>query len=548
MISKWAIIGCFVLAATTVYADQNKAAIFIKQGKAKLVQEDRAETQESKPGKWTRGRGYLESREDANTLFAGMLLGAGDFHVSARLTIPDLERDVVCLHVPEAIWSLTFNDPDGNISIWGRVTGKKKAVVTAKTGDFIKAGKPFLFEMIRAGKRISFRIDGNEFFGREWPDCAMGLFGFIVKSGKIRISDFRATGNLQKIPSQKELHAVTVFMCYEMKPDGSYVDGAKRFRIPALLVAPNGDLLAFIEARHEGGDHGNLDLFMKRSKDGGRTWSRSQLVYKEGGDALVTIGNPSPVVDQDTGIIWLPFCRENKDVFVTYSTDNGETWAKPTNITKDVQRGWKWVATGPGVSIQIRHGKYKGRMVVPYNHKPAGIFYSDDHGKSWHLGGDVVEGTDESQVVELADGTLLMESRGRAIRFHSSQDGGQTWFPYEGAQTLQLGGCQSSLLRYNAKPDDGKDLLLFSNPNHPSWRVNLTVRLSYDKGKTWPISRVIDPGSAQYSCLTVLPDGDIGLLYEDALKSRITFVRFNLDWITEQNKTIWHTISSWFKF
>ena len=89
-------------------------------------------------------------------------------------------------------------------------------------------------------------------------------------------------------------------------------------------------VLAFCEGRKTGGgDHGDLDLLMKRSTDGGRTWSPQSIVYEEGGDAKITIGNPCPVVDRSTGTIWLPFCRDNKQVFITRSDDDGKTW----NIT-----------------------------------------------------------------------------------------------------------------------------------------------------------------------------------------------------------------------
>ena len=166
-------------------------------------------------------------------------------------------------------------------------------------------------------------------------------------------------------------------------------DGYHTFRIPSLLGTPAGTLLAFCEGRKTGrGDHGDLDLVLRRSADGGRTWGPLELVYEEGGDAKITIGNPCPVVDQATGAIWFPFCRDNRDVLVTHSTDDGRTWSKPRDITADVKpKHWGWYATGPGVGIQLQRGPHQGRLVIPCDHREplegrqatvSHCFFSDD--------------------------------------------------------------------------------------------------------------------------------------------------------------------------
>ena len=115
------------------------------------------------------------------------------------------------------------------------------------------------------------------------------------------------------------------------------VDGYHTYRIPALLVTKAGTVIVIWEGRKAGsGDAGDIDLLVKRSVDGGRTWEPQGLIYEEGGAAKVTIGNPCPVVDQESGTIWLPFCRDNNDVLITYSSDDGRTWAEPREITSDV--------------------------------------------------------------------------------------------------------------------------------------------------------------------------------------------------------------------
>jgi sialidase-1 len=330
----------------------------------------------------------------------------------------------------------------------------------------------------------------------------------------------------------------------------SGTEGYHTFRIPALVVSPKGTLLAFCEGRKIGrGDHGDIDLVLKRSTDGGQSWQEMQIVYEEGGEEKITIGNPCPVVDADTGTIWLPFTRDNDDVLVTSSDDDGVTWSKPRVITSSVKGDdWDWYATGPGNGIQLTRGEHKGRLVIPCDHRvkekgewnQAGrshVFYSDDHGRTWQLGGATDWAMNECAVVELADGRLMLnmrsyrgkKRRGVAI----SDDGGDTWSEVSDDATLVEPVCQASLIRYTWPDGDGKNLLLFSNPASESARVRLTVRASRDDGATWPVSRLLYEGSSAYSSMAVLGDGQIGVLYERDDYGRISLARFGLDWLTQ---------------
>lgn len=339
----------------------------------------------------------------------------------------------------------------------------------------------------------------------------------------------------------------------------SGMEGYHTFRIPSLTVTPKGTLLAICEGRKSGrSDHGDLDLVQKRSTDGGTTWGPLELIYEEGGTEKITIGNPCPVVDRDTGAIWLPFCRDNDDVLLTSSTDDGATWAKPRDITKDVKKdGWGWYATGPGVGIQLARGTHRGRLVIPCDHREtvdgeptkfSHVFYSDDHGASWQLGASVDLHTDECQVVELEDGRLMINMRnywGRTAKIVErggmravawSGDGGVSWSKLRFEKALPEPVCQASFLRYSWKMDGGRSRLLFSNPPSDARRENLTVRLSYDEGETWPIAKRLYTGPSAYSSLAVLPDGRIGCLYESGRRSAyewIRFVRFSLSWLTD---------------
>jgi sialidase-1 len=331
-------------------------------------------------------------------------------------------------------------------------------------------------------------------------------------------------------------------------------EGYHTFRIPALVATPKGTLLAICEGRKTGrGDHGDLDLVQKRSTDGGKTWGQLELIHEEGGTAKVTIGNPCPVVDQTTGVLWLPFTRDNDRVFMMSSSDDGRTWTAPQEITADVKKSdWNWYATGPGNGIQLASGKHAGRLVIPCDHRvgaskndkdnwdKAGrshVIYSDDHGKSWQLGGSTDFAMNECAVVELPDGTLMLNSRsyrGKACRGISlSRDGGATWEPTTDDPALVESVCQASLIRCPAAGEqkEPRDVLLFCNPAVPKGRHHLTVRMSDDFGKTWPHSKLVCEGSSAYSSLAALPGGEIGLLYERDNYKHLTFARFPLTWI-----------------
>jgi sialidase-1 len=345
-------------------------------------------------------------------------------------------------------------------------------------------------------------------------------------------------------------------------------DGYFAYRIPSLIVTKAGTLLAFCEGRKNNrADAGDIDLLLKRSTDDGKTWSAQIVIWDDGTN---TCGNPCPVVDEKTGMILLLLTHNPGDaremkiarnpgaslrtVWLSRSSDDGKAWSQPVAITKSVkQPDWGWYATGPGIGIQIRHGPHAGRLIVPCDHtygepdeknisfaRGSHIIFSDDGGKSWTTGGVVRPQMNECQVVELADGkgTLLLDMRsyrGKGCRAQSiSRDGGATWSEPTDQPALPEPVCQASLLRYTWPDQSDKSRILFSNPAHAKRRENLTVRLSYDEGKSWPVEKTLHSAFAAYSCLAILPDGDIGCLYERGERTYegITFARFDLNWLT----------------
>ena len=340
----------------------------------------------------------------------------------------------------------------------------------------------------------------------------------------------------------------------------SGTDGYHTFRLPALVVAPDGDLLAICEGRRKGpGDHGDLSLVFKRSTNNGEAWGPLQYIYGESTeDRDVTIGNPCPVVDRETGTIWLPFCRENVDVLMTRSDDNGHTWSDPVDITAQVKEPeWDWYATGPGNGIQIEEGPYRGRLVIPCDHDElrngrrimcSQAIFSDDHGDTWTLGRTIGPHTDECQVVELPGGTLMMNIRNywgrtgnrpdlascREIAY--SEDGGETWQDIRFDNTLIEPLCQASIIKHTGESGksagEGSPLLVYSNPADQSERCRMTVRLSRDQGRTWFAEKLVHEGPSAYSSLVSLPDGSIGLLFEGGDHHRrewLRFLRFTTD-------------------
>ena len=335
------------------------------------------------------------------------------------------------------------------------------------------------------------------------------------------------------------------------------------YRIPAIVVTGKDTLLAFCEGRKAGrGDAGNIDMLVRRSQDLGKTWSEPILIWDDEGN---TCGNPCPVVDRDTGTVWLLMTwnlgsdhegaimagnsRDVRHVFVTRSTDDGQTWTPPEKISdRTRQPHWRWYATGPGNAVQLTRGPHKGRLLIPCNHSDhdhgghpyrSHVIYSDDHGKSWKLGGLHQDRTNESAAVERADGSILQAMRSyhdRNLRAMAvSTDGGESWGDVYLDPALDTPVCQASILRYSWPEDQasgGKSRILFASPAGSS-RSHLTVWMSTDEGRTWPVRRLVHSGGSAYSNLLALPDGRIGVLFERDGYAAISLATFSLQWLTD---------------
>jgi sialidase-1 len=352
-------------------------------------------------------------------------------------------------------------------------------------------------------------------------------------------------------------------------------DGYRCYRIPAIVRAPSGELLAFAEGRvTDCGDFGDVEIVQRTSTDNGQTWGPVRRAADYG---AAQVGNPAPVFDltdsrypggrlllvYNTGTASEADVRAGKairEVWYIASTDHGATWSAPVNITAQVSRpnkpsvnpqyafaeDWRSYANTPGHALQLTLGPHRGRLFVAANHSAgppqpqahdyqAHGFYSDDHGTTWHLSPTIAyPGGNESTAAETSTGGVLMNIRNQSgdaknRLLAASPDAGQTWQPTRVAQDLPDPVCQGSMVNYQAA--NGQKLLLFSNANSQTKREKMTVRASLDDGQTWPVNKEIYPGSAAYSDLVVQRDGRIGVLYEKDDYSKIVYAHFGYDWL-----------------
>ena len=351
------------------------------------------------------------------------------------------------------------------------------------------------------------------------------------------------------------------------------------YRIPAITTAPNGDLLISYDERPKDNGNGGSDapnpnhIVQRRSTDGGKTWSAPTYIH-QGTETGKKVGysDPSYVVDHQTGTIFNFHVKsydqgwggsragtnpEDRNVIhaeVSSSTDNGWTWTHRT-ITADITKDNPWVSrfAASGQGIQIHHGAHAGRLVQQYTIKTADgavqavSVYSDDHGATWQAGSPVGTGMDENKVVELSDGSLMLNSRasdGSGFRkVATSTDGGQTWSDPASDKNLPDSVDNAQIIRAfpNATPGDprSKVLLLSHSPNPRPWsRDRGTISMSCDDGASWATGKVFHEPFVGYTTIAVQSNGSIGLLSEDASGGAnyggIWYRNFTMGWVGDQ--------------
>lgn len=331
------------------------------------------------------------------------------------------------------------------------------------------------------------------------------------------------------------------------------------YRIPAIVKTPDGSLLAFAEGRLENcGDFGNVDILLRRSEDGGKNWSKMEIVADFG---ALQAGNPAPVVDYfdpdypqgriflfyNTGDVSEQDMRLGKgtrEVHYITSVDQGKTWSKPTNITEEVHfnttttKGhldWRTHASTPGHALQFKRGAFKGRIYIPANHSKgdpqdgfneyrAYGFYSDNHGKTWSVSPDIdVPSSNEAIGTELPNGDLMLNIREQNGKTKQrlvalSSDGGTSWKETYFDPSLISPVCQSSILLFEQK---NQSLLIYSGPNSTDKREKMTLKFSLDEGKSWAKEKEVYAGGAAYSDLVQVDEEQVGLFYEKDFKQLV---------------------------
>ena len=340
--------------------------------------------------------------------------------------------------------------------------------------------------------------------------------------------------------------------------------GVHTSRIPGLATTPKGTLIAVYDLRHRsGGDlPGDIDVGMSRSTDGGQTWEPTRTIMDMGNDAkwhYDGIGDPAVLVDRNTGTIWVAATwshgnrswrgsgpgmkpEETGQFILVRSDDDGKTWSKPINITSQVKKPeWCFILAGPGKGITMADGTlvFAAQYQDPPNKRRlphSTIIYSKDHGKTWTVGNGAFDDTTEAQVVEIEPGVLMLNcryNRQSARVVMVTRDLGKTWTEHRTHRKalIEPRACMASLIGIDAERT-GKPgpRLLFSNPNSLAARQRMTLKASPDRGNTWPEQSqlLLDQWrSAGYSCLSMIDDETVGILYEGS-RAHMTFQRVKL--------------------
>ena len=349
-------------------------------------------------------------------------------------------------------------------------------------------------------------------------------------------------------PQNEEVQAQDDILKFKNLFDSNMKPGISCFRIPSIITAPNGDLIVAIDERVPSCKDlkwsNDINIVLRRSSDNGESWTKIETVvdYPIGKSA----SDPSMIVDLDKGEIFLFFnymdlVSEKNIYYLKFikSIDNGKSWSSPIDITSQITKpewhnDFKFITSGRG--IQTRSGKLLHTLVNLEN--GLHLFGSDDHGENWYLIDTPIKPGNESKIVELTDGTWMINSRlnGKGIRFvHTSTDQGATWLSKPDS-TLIDPGCNASIIRYTSVKDGAdKNRLLFSNAKMENKRINMTLRISYDEGKNWTEGKTIYKEGSAYSSMSILANGDIGLFFEKDNYKENVFLRISLEWLTDGN-------------
>lgn len=333
-------------------------------------------------------------------------------------------------------------------------------------------------------------------------------------------------------------------------PFQPYDLGSHYWRIPAMVVlhyqkgenaSKNGRVVTMADNRfnHNGDLPNHIDVYERHSDDNGATWSTHKMVVGTEADHALVGGN------HGFGDVSLVECASGKIVAIMVggpgyfgstpsnpivpaiitSTDGGDTWSTPRTLTNELYNTTynegavqgSFAGSGRGLMLQRQKDKQlNGRIMFAMSHRFANnnvqeyIIYSDDEGNTWKFSTQsAYSGGDESKLVELADGTVMISVRQNGQRgYNKSTDGGVTWGTQAKWADINGNACNGDILYVN------KHVMLHSYPNDGK-RKNVTIKASFDGGKSWSNPYVVCAPSSCYSTMDVTKDGDIAIFYED---------------------------------
>lgn len=383
---------------------------------------------------------------------------------------------------------------------------------------------------------------------------------------KITLNHFTATADGKLLPINKVTPAqIPHRLAMGLRQAGD--DQSASFRIPGLATTKKGTLLAVYDVRYNSSvdlqEH--IVIGLSRSTDGGKTWEKMRIpldMTKSDRIGLPPaqngVGDPCILVDEKTGDIYIAALwthgmgnqrawhtsqqgmsvEKTGQLVLTKSIDDGKSWSQPVNITPQVKQDeWFLLLQGPGKGITMHDGtlvfpiQFIGKDRIP----SAGIMYSKDKGASWHIHNAARSNTTEAQVVEIESGVLMLnmrDNRGGSRAIYTTNDLGRNWTEHPSSRNLLIEPvCMASLIKIESENSPNqKEILLFSNPNHTQQRINMTIKASLDKGKSWPASYqlLLDENEGWgYSCMTPIDKNTIGILYESSV-ANIIFQRIKL--------------------